>query len=115
MVMDLYSLVRDLIDEAKKQKNLELVDKLIDLKLAVSELQDENDSLKKQMEVIDQVERHKDGNYITLKDDSLKIRYCSTCWGKDKTLIQLGNKRNDGLPQCPVCYNAWLKARNSGK
>ena len=36
MVTDLYNLIRDLIDEAKNQKNLELVDKLIDLKLAVS-------------------------------------------------------------------------------
>ena len=34
-VMDIYQLVRDLIDEAKKQKNLELVDKLIEIKLSL--------------------------------------------------------------------------------
>ena len=50
MIMDLYSLVRDLIEEAKEQKNLSLVEKLIDIKLAISELQDENEALKKKLE-----------------------------------------------------------------
>lgn len=97
MVTDLYNLIRDLIDEAKNQKNLELVDKLIDLKLAVSKLQDENEFLKKKMEMIDQVERHDNGNYITLKNDALKIRYCSTCWGKESKLIQTA--KETGLPR----------------
>lgn len=30
-VKDVYDLVRDLVDEAKKQKNLELQEKLIDI------------------------------------------------------------------------------------
>lgn len=117
MVMDLYSLVRDLIDEAKKQKNLELVDKLIDLKLAISEVQDENESLKKKLDIVNQVERHEDGNYITLKNDSLKIKYCSTCWGEEQKLIQLGHSFDDDerYPKCAICFNNWLRARNSGK
>ena len=45
-VMDIYQLVRDLIDEAKKQKNLELVDKLIEIKLSLSEIEDENRDLR---------------------------------------------------------------------
>lgn len=106
MVKDLYSLVRDLIDEAKKQKNLEFVEKLIDIKLAVSDLQDENDSLKKKLDIVVQVERHDDGNYITLKNDELKIRYCSTCWGKDAKLIQTAKETGN----CPVCYNSFIAA-----
>ena len=106
MVVDLYNLVRDLINESKNQKNLELVDKLIDLKLAVSELQDENDFLKKKMEIINQVERHDDGNYITLKNDALKIRYCSTCWGRESKLIQTAKETGN----CPVCYNSFIAA-----
>ena len=107
MVTDLYNMIPDLIDEAKNQKNLELVDKLIDLKLAVSKLQDENEFLKKKMEMIDQVERHDNGNYITLKNDALKIRYCSTCWGKESKLIQTAKETGN----CPVCYNSFLAAR----
>lgn len=106
MVTDLYNLVRDLIDEAKKQKNLEFVDKLIELKLAVSELQEENNSMKKKLEIIDQVERHDDGNYITLKNDMLKIKYCSTCWGREAKLIQIEKETGN----CPVCYNNLISA-----
>ncbi len=53
-VMDIYQLVRDLIDEAKNQKNLELVDRLIEIKLALSEIEDENRDLKKRIEELEQ-------------------------------------------------------------
>lgn len=52
--MDIYQLVRDLIDEAKNQKNLELVDRLIEIKLALSEIEDENRDLKKRIEELEQ-------------------------------------------------------------
>ena len=116
VVTDIYQLIKDLIDEAKEQKNIELVDKLIDIKLAVSELKDENVSLKKKLEIQDDIERHIEGNYITLKSDSLKIKYCSTCWGKDGKFIQLMDEIESTVypNKCPVCFNNWLKARNSG-
>ena len=53
-VMDIYQLVRDLIEEAKNQKNLELVDRLIEIKLALSEIEDENRDLKKRIEELEQ-------------------------------------------------------------
>ena len=117
MVMDLYQLVKDLIDEAKKQKNSELAEKLIDVKLLISDIQDENRKLKEELVLIKNVERHSDGNYVTLKDDELHIQYCSTCWGRDGKLIQLRDEDEDrkGLPRCPICFENWLKARNSGK
>jgi predicted nuclease with TOPRIM domain len=116
-VTDLYQVVRDLIDEAKKQKNMELVDKLIDIKLQVSDIQDENSRLKKELEQLKNIERHTDGTYITLKDDELKVQYCSTCWGKDSKLIQLReeNEVKKDFPRCPICFDNWLRARNSGK
>lgn len=117
MIMNFYQLVRDLIEEAREQKNIELVDKLIEIKLAITELQEENQILKKQLEQQCQTVRHNDGNYITLIDDPLQIRYCSTCWGNDKKLIQLMEKpdMDSRLPQCPICFDNWLRARNSGK
>lgn len=117
MIMDLYQLVRDLIEEAREQKNIELVDKLIEIKLAISEIQDENHALKLQLEEQNQIVRHGEGNYITLSDDPLKIQYCSTCWGNDKKLIQLSDKTEvlEGYPRCPICFNNWLRASNSGK
>ena len=117
MIMDLYQLVRDLIEEAREQKNIGLVDKLIEVKLAISEIQEENQTLKKQLEQQNQIVRHNDGNYITLIDDPLQIRYCSTCWGNDNKLIQLMEKSDidSKFPQCPICFNNLLTARNSGK
>ena len=114
MITDLYSLVRDLIEEAKKQKNLELVEKLIDLKNAVSDIEDENRELKKQMELQQRIVRHSDGMYITLENDSKEIKYCSTCWGRDKKLIQIDEtiERPDYLPKCHVCLAEFLEARN---
>ena len=114
MIMDLYSLVRDLINEAKEQKNLSLVEKLIDIKIAISELHDENEELKRKLELKDEIVRHIEGNYITLKNDELQIMYCSTCWGNDQKLIQLCEKgsRPNGYPLCPICCNALIKARN---
>mgnify|MGYP002613642110 CR=1 FL=1 len=116
VVTDVYQLIKDLIEEAKKTKNDSMVRQLIDIKLALSDLQDENKKLKEQLEQQEQIVRHSDGNYITLKDDELHIQYCSTCWGKEKMLIQLNEEDNDsGLPRCPICFNNWLKARNGSK
>ncbi len=116
-VMDVYQLIRDLIEEAKKAQNLDMVSQLIDIKLELSNIQDENRTLKKELEQLQNVERHVDGNYITLKDEELHIQYCSTCWGNDRKFIQLRKEDEvrDGLPRCPICYNNWLRARNSGK
>lgn len=117
MIMDLYSLVRDLIEEAKEQKNLSLVEKLIDIKLAISELQDENEALKKKLEAKEKIIRHSDGNYITLENDDQQIKYCSMCWGNEQKLIQLYEKDKypSGYPQCPNCLAAFLRARNGSK
>ena len=117
MIMDLYALVRDLIEEAKKQKNLELVEKLIDVKKAISGIEDENKELKTQLEIQQKIVRHSDGTYITLENDSNEIKYCSTCWGRDKKLIQIDESRElaEYLPKCPVCLTEFLNARNGKK
>lgn len=102
-IMDLYSLVRDLIDESKKQKNLELTEKLIEIKIAIYELKEENDSLKKQIEIQKRIIRHKEAPFITLDGDEEEIMYCSTCFGKDGKLIQFAQER------CPVCKTRRIK------
>lgn len=114
--MDLYELVKDLIDEAKKQKNLNFVEKLIDIKIAISELMDENLELRKQLTIQQNVVRHEDGPYITLENDDKKIKYCSTCWGNDGKLIQLVDDMNmsPSYPSCPICLDNLLKAKNLG-
>lgn len=100
-VTNIYQLIRDLIDEAKQQKNLELVNQLIEIKLALSNIQDENIELKKMLSTEKKIIRYSENPYITLEDDDKQIKYCSTCWGTDKKLIQFARQR------CPVC-NTWI-------
>jgi len=113
MVVDLYNAIKDLIDEARKQKNLDMVEKLIDIKVAISDLKDENVELRKRLELKENVVRHEDGNYITLQNDPLNIKYCSTCWGNDDKLIQIEKDEIiSGYPKCPICFANLLKSRN---
>ncbi len=104
-ILDIYKLISDLIEKAKKVKNDDLVSSLIDIKQKVNELEDENRELKHKMDLSDSVIRNKSGTFITLKDDPLEIRYCSNCWGIDNKLVQLGE---DG--KCFECTRKWFEA-----
>ena len=42
MVMDVYELIRDLIEEAKEAQNANMVNQLIDIKLTLLDIQEEN-------------------------------------------------------------------------
>lgn len=112
-VMDIYQLVRDLIDEAKNQKNLELVDRLIEIKLALSEIEDENRDLKKKIEELEQsniieedLELLPKGYYIrkSEKAEGKDIKYCAACWQNNKKLMPyidtIGSTK-----QCSNCHN----------
>lgn len=95
-IMDVYQLVRDLIDEAKKEKNLEMVDQLIAIKLALSEMQDENNDLKRRITELEQasiteedLELQSQGYYIkkSEKEEGKNIKYCAACWQNTKKLM----------------------------
>lgn len=103
-IMDIYKLIRDLIEEAKEHKNLKLVDDLIEIKLKVSELEEENRELRNNANLKKSIVRHSDGTYITLKDDPQHIRYCAICWGRENKLIQLHDIG------CIICETEWRKA-----
>lgn len=60
----------------------------------------------KQLDLSDKIIRYSDGLYITLRDDPKNIRYCSTCWGKDGKLVQIGSC------QCNVCHTHLLGYEN---
>ena len=53
VVMDIYGLIRDLMTEAEKVKDDKLYSSLIDIKKQVNELDEENQRLKKQLDIRD--------------------------------------------------------------
>lgn len=67
MVMDVYELIRDLIEEAKEAQNANMVNQLIDIKLTLLDIQEENKKLKKQLERQEQIERHPDCDWSYVK------------------------------------------------
>lgn len=61
--------------------------------------------LENQLKEKDEIERHPE-NYITFKSDPQKIKYCSSCYGKDGSKIQLNDESDKyGTSNCPVCKN----------
>ena len=86
--MGWYEALKDGISVAQKADNLQLVRDLLEAQQQIFDLVNENNQLKDEIkrlnEVVDieeNIERHKDA-YITLKNDSEKLIYCSCCWDK---------------------------------
>jgi hypothetical protein len=106
-VMDIYSLIKDLMDEAEKNKNEQLVSKLIVIEKQVNELDKENQELKKTLDI--QEKRIWDDNNMsfTLPENS-KVHYCSVCYGHSGKLIPMWDLPNRGLV-CRVCEEIWMK------
>ena len=84
--MGWYEAIKDGIAVAQKADNIPLVSELIEAQKQNLDLVQENQKLKEENEVLlkkqdfsMKIERHKDA-YITLKDDSQKLIYCSNCW-----------------------------------
>lgn len=106
--MGWYEALKDGISVAQKADNLQLVRDLLEAQQQIFDLVNENNQLKEEIKRLNEVgdieeniERHKDA-YITLKNDSEKLIYCSCCWDTKKVLIQ-GQIVNTGKYQCPSC------------
>lgn len=106
--MGWYEALKDGISVAQKADNLQLVRDLLEAQQQIFDLVNENNQLKEEIKRLNEVgdieeniERHKDA-YITLKNASEKLIYCSCCWDTKKVLIQ-GQIVNTGKYQCPSC------------
>ncbi len=106
--MDYFELLKIVLTAAKEFKNKDLNKQIIDLeelslkkREEIIELKQEIMELRKKQNLEDRIERHEQP-YLTLKGDNPKIRYCATCWGRDKIIIQIICNRN-GSFKCPNC------------
>lgn len=87
---------------AREKQDQELLSMITEIQSQFIDLREEVESIKKQLDISDKVIRHSDGLYVTIKDDPENIRYCSTCWGKDGKLVQIGDRL------CHVCHTQLL-------
>ncbi len=111
--MGLYDAFKDAINIAQKADNVELYRQLLDLSAQALELQaeitrltEENERLKKSADIESKIKRYEQP-YITLDGENENIRYCSTCWAKNRTLIQV-RCNDDGHFRCPECQTSGI-------
>lgn len=93
--MGLYEGIKDVAKVIQKADNVDLYKQLIelsaqalDMQNEITRLTNENLELKKSKDLSDKIERHLEP-YITLKDDTDQILYCSHCWDYEQKLIQV--------------------------
>lgn len=104
--MEIYSLIQDLMNEAEKNKNEALYSNLITIEKQVNELDKENQSLKKQLDIREKMVYDEDAKSFTLPERPEK-HYCSTCYGHSEKLIPMTNGDRGLL--CRVCEEIWMK------
>ena len=105
-VMDIYNLIKDLMDEAEKNRNNELYSSLIDIKKQVNELDEENQELKKKLDIRDKIQ-YDEGAQSFILTDNPDIHYCAVCYGHDGKMIPMTNNKDRGFV-CRVCEEIWF-------
>ncbi len=100
---------KDIVDLIKKGATLEAQEKIIQLREACIELEDETHAQKKKIRELEDALRFKDSLnfkapfYFSDKDAE---PYCPRCWEKDRAGIHLGSKIQDDyiyVRPCPEC------------
>lgn len=115
-ITSITSILNKLISSAKNKKDssseqlYDLQGKLLELQSNTFSLIEENHSLRSELQTTkekldrkEEIEHHP--NYLTLKKDSLKIKYCSICYGKNEHLIPLNCYEQQGFADCHECKN----------
>lgn len=98
LIKELTDLSINLRDEMEKSHNDQLASKLVNLQMMVMSLINENEALKKQLDISQNIDY--DGvhqTYFTLKNDDKKVRYCAICYGYEGKLVPI---YQDG---CLIC------------
>ena len=105
--MDIYSLIKDLLNVAEKISNDELYSKLIDIKKQVNELDEENQRLNKLLDIRDKISYDEGAQSFTLSDTP-NVHFCSVCYGHNGKLIPMTHIENRGYV-CRICDEIWFK------
>lgn len=103
VIMDVYSLIKDLKAEAEKSKNEELISKLIVIEKQVVDIDKTNQELQRKLDIREKMMYDENVMSFTLPQNP-NIHYCSICYGKNEQLIPIINGK------CRCCEERWLEA-----
>ncbi len=103
-VKNISKIVKQYNDLELNQQIIDLTQQALDLINENVRLTQENEELKRANDLESKIERH-DKPFVTISDDDKSIKYCATCWGKDKQLIQLHQRYYNGTEclECNIC------------
>lgn len=99
---DLSDMCIELRNEARQNKQFELADKICSIQDKIKEIQDENDNLRKELEIKDKIKYDEDCQSFTLDDNS--IHYCAICYGQSKKLIPMTKHKENNKLTCRICW-----------
>ena len=115
---DAYDILRDLIKEAKRLQNLEMIslsmdvqEKLFELREEMETLKDENKELKAQLEeaknpkIKEEDIKYYSSGFFTLNSEGNHLPYCSACWKADKKLVPLSRHSQWWMYRCSKCQS----------
>lgn len=108
--MAIYDVIKDALSLAQKADNADLIKQLLEIGQQALDLQAENSELRgriRELEEIHSIEKEMiraDEPFFVLKRDGEESKkyYCSTCWGKEKKLIQMWYD-GERKVHCPLC------------
>lgn len=112
---EVYNLVKDLVSEARKRKDIDLTDKLLDIQSLIFEIREENEGLKKKIQALEEAEDlTKDleltdkGVYIRIseKEQGRAMDYCPACYVDTKKLYPIV-KSIGNTKQCSKCNHVF--------
>ena len=107
VVMDIYSLIKDLMGKAENAKDDKLYSSLIDIKKQVNELDEENQQLRRLLDIRNKMIYDEDAQSFTLSDKP-DVHYCSVCYGHDGKMIPMLNKKENKF-ECRICEEVWMR------
>ena len=114
---EIYELIKSTLGLARKIRNQEIVDKIMDIQNAFFEIREENqnknDKIRELEAKINELQGSKvlaeqlifsPRGFITKQGESPQIPYCSHCWGEYNKLIPLSqNINNVDIYYCATC------------
>lgn len=118
VLSDVYALIKEALNFAKKVKNQQMIEKLMDIQEAFFEVREENQNLKEQIKdlklQIENLEKcseieddliFSENGFCVKKNVSKRIPYCSHCWAEKHRLIPLSQQTSGGWWKytCATC------------
>ena len=117
-IKDVYDLLKDLMQEAKKLKNQEMISLAMGLQSMFFEFKEENEKLKdenkglkeeisklKEPSIKEEDIKYYSAGFFTLKSEDNKLPYCSACWKTEKKVVPLSRQYRSWDCKCSRCQS----------